>query len=675
MLTWQVQANAFGGHGSPDDRRRFLGSAPQMQREAMNVRPLSDTQMAGLLSALSDHQHFLLLDTSRPDEVNRQSLLFVDPVSRLVCRAGEDRRAFLERMAILLDQGLYLAGWFAYEFFHERRSVVAEPLSVIRAEFGAYHRPLIHDHHRGTGSFPGLVTGPHCGQESYRLSGLAPNMDRDDYCRAITTILDYIAAGDTYQVNYTCKMRFGFSGSVMGLYLDLRRSQPVPYGCFLKHGTRFLLSFSPELFFRAEPGVITTRPMKGTINRGRTLAEDGRQAELLRSDAKNRSENVMIVDLLRNDLARLVEALGGGTVRVASLFDVERYQTVLQMTSTVVAEYSRAGGVDPIELIDALFPCGSVTGAPKIRTMEIIEELETEPRGVYTGAIGYFSPDRQAVFNVPIRTVVLDGACGEMGIGSGIVADSTPADEWRECLLKARFLTHPLPAFELLETMLLQPDDGYFLLAEHLERLAGSAAYFGFCFDQDQTLQELQKVAISGDTNGCRRVRLTLARHGEVRINTSPCAAPQRLFLPDPAVAESTEPVAIGLAEMVVDSSSPWLFHKTTHRTVYQQGLRQAENDALFDVLLCNERREITEGCISNIFALLDGSYVTPPLRCGLLAGVMRGRLLAAAGSLPVQERVLYREDLLRAERLYLCNAVRGVLAARLVAGGVPAAL
>ncbi|MBE0584041.1 MAG: aminodeoxychorismate synthase component I [Desulfofustis sp.] len=641
----------------------------------MNVSPLSDTQMAGLLATLSAHEHFVLFDTSRPDESNRHSLLFVDPVSRLVCRTGEDRRAFLERMTDLLDQGLYLAGWFAYEFFHERRSVAAEPLSVIRAEFGAYRRPLLHDHHRGTGSFPGLDGERHRQQDEYRLSGLAPNMDRDDYCRAIAAILDYIAAGDTYQVNYTCKMRFGFSGSVTGLYLDLRRSQPVPYGCFLKHGSRSLLSFSPELFFRAEPGVITTRPMKGTIHRGRTLEEDRRQAEMLQRDAKNRSENVMIVDLLRNDLARLVEALGGGTVRVASLFDIERYQTVLQMTSTVVAEYSRAGAVAPIELIDALFPCGSVTGAPKIRTMEIIEELETEPRGVYTGAIGYFSPDRQAVFNVPIRTVVLDGECGEMGIGSGIVADSTPADEWRECLLKARFLTHPLPAFELLETLLLRPLEGYFLLAEHLERLADSAAYCGFYFDRQRTLQALQEVAASGGTNGCRRVRLTLARHGEVRISSVPCAEPRRLFLPDPAVVESLEPVAIGLAEETVDSSSIWLFHKTTHRQVYQQGLRQAENDGLFDVLLCNERGEITEGCISNIFALLDGIYVTPPLRCGLLAGVMRRRLLATTSSLSVQERVLYREDLLRAERLYLCNAVRGVLRARLVADGVPAAL
>lgn len=636
----------------------------------MNGSPLSDKQIAGVLACLSDREHYLLLDTSKPDRRNRQSLLFVDPVDVLVCRANEDRASFLRQMESVLGRGDFLAGWFAYEFFHERRSVVALTSPSVLAEFGVYRRPLMFDHYRHTGSFPGLTELPPLEQGEYRLRDLATNMDQAAYCRAIDAILDYIAAGDTYQVNYTCKMRFRFSGSVAGLYLDLRRSQPVPYGCFLKHGSRCVLSFSPELFFRAEPGAITTRPMKGTCVRGRTLAEDRSQAEFLRCDEKNRSENVMIVDLLRNDLARLVESLGDGRVRVASLFDVERYQTVLQMTSTVVAEYARSNAVTPTELIRALFPCGSVTGAPKIRTMEIIDELETEPRGVYTGAIGYFAPEGRSVFNVPIRTVVLDGEQGEMGIGSGIVADSTPADEWRECLLKARFLTHPLPTFELLETMLYRPHDGYFLLAGHLDRLARSAEYFAFYCDRQQILQALQELAEHEAWDECRRVRLTLSRHGDLQISTSACAAPQFLGWPDDRAGGIAGEVAIGLTEQAVDSSSPWLFHKTTHRPAYREGLLQAEAAGLFDVLWHNERREITEGCISNIFALLDGCYVTPPLQCGLLAGVMREWLLASAGPLPVRERIIYREDLLRARRLYLCNAVRGVLPARLIGDG-----
>ncbi|MEE4313838.1 MAG: aminodeoxychorismate synthase component I [Desulfofustis sp.] len=636
----------------------------------MNGSPLSDKQIAGLLAFLSTHEHCLLLDTSKPDRLNHQSLLFVDPDEFLVCRANENRAPFLRQMENLLGQGFFLAGWFAYEFFHERRSVVSQSSPKILAEFGVYRRPLIYDHDRHTGSFPGLSELPPLEQGEYRLRDLAPNMEQAAYCRAIDAILDYIAAGDTYQVNYTCKMRFRFSGSVAGLYLDLRRSQPVPYGCFLKHGSRHLLSFSPELFFRTEPGTIITRPMKGTCVRGRTLAEDRAQAEFLQRDEKNRSENVMIVDLLRNDLARLAESLGGGRVRVASLFDVERYQTVLQMTSTVIAEYARTSGVTPAELIRALFPCGSVTGAPKIRTMEIIDELETEPRGVYTGAIGYFAPEGRAVFNVPIRTVVLDGEQGEMGIGSGIVADSTPDEEWRECLLKARFLTHPLPTFELLETMLYRPHEGYFLLAAHLERLARSAEYFSFCCDRQRILRTLHKLAEDEAWDECRRVRLTLSRHGDLQISTTACVAPQFLCWPEEKAAGITAEVAIGLAGQAVDSSNPWLFHKTTHRPAYRQGLVQAEADGLFDVLWHNERREITEGCISNVFALIDGSFVTPPLQCGLLAGVMRGWLLATVGPLPVRERIIFREDLLRAERLYLCNAVRGVLPARLIGDG-----
>jgi len=217
----------------------------------MDGSPLSDTQIAGLLAAVSGHEYYLLLDTAKPDRLNHQSLLFIDPVNFLTCRAGEDRAAFLRQMETLLNQGFYLAGWFAYEFFHERRSAISESSSSILAEFGIYRQPLIHDHYREEGSFPGL-DGPSCHErETYRIGGLAPNMERPAYCRAIGAILDYIAAGDTYQVNYTCKMRFRFSGSVSTFYLDLRRSQPVPYGCFLKHGGRHLLSFSPELFFRA----------------------------------------------------------------------------------------------------------------------------------------------------------------------------------------------------------------------------------------------------------------------------------------------------------------------------------------------------------------------------------------------------------------------------------------
>jgi para-aminobenzoate synthetase/4-amino-4-deoxychorismate lyase len=406
--------------------------------------------------------------------------------------------------------------------------------------------------------------------------------------------------------------------------------------------------------------------MKGTMKRGRTGDEDRSYLQMLRNDEKNRSENVMIVDLLRNDLSRLVAATGGGFVNVASLFDVERYQSVFQMTSSIVADRLKENSVSPEEMLQALFPCGSVTGAPKIRTMEIINELEEQPRGVYTGAIGYFSPAGKAVFNVPIRTVVLNGNQGEMGIGSGIVADSSPDDEWQECLLKANFLTSPLPEFELIETMLHSDQDGYLYLEDHLQRLQSSASYFNYPFDREQTQQNLEQFAGTFEQSRCRRVRLTLSLEGKIELTSAGCEPPAHLILPGSHEQTLSQPVLIGFAEQRTDSSLSWLFHKTTRRALYNEAYGRAQADGLFDVIFCNERQEITEGCITNILILKNNIYYTPPLDCGLLNGVMRKQLLASAGKIPVVEQVLYRADILEAEKIFLCNSVRGVIRARI---------
>ncbi|MEJ2056724.1 MAG: aminodeoxychorismate synthase component I, partial [Desulfofustis sp.] len=392
---------------------------------------LTDKQIGSLLAGLADEQDYVLLDTAMPDEMNCRSLLFVKPRARLRYVAGDERQKFLDETAHWLDKGCYLAGWLGYEFLHDVHGIAGQRNGVALADFGVYEEPLACDHCTGSSDFP-LQPAMSPGTAQYRLGNVQPSMDEKSYCRAVERILDYIAAGDTYQVNYTFKLHFDFAGSVIGLYRDLRRSQPVSYGSFIKLGDQHILSFSPELFFRLDSGRIIARPMKGTMKRGRYRAEDQRIAEMLSQDVKNRSENVMIVDLLRNDLARLMDNTGGGTVSVDSLFDVERYRTVFQMTSTITAERFDKAAVRPAQILEAIFPCGSVTGAPKIRTMEIIEELETQPRGVYTGAIGYFAPNGDGVFNVPIRTVVIEENRGEMGIGSGIVADSTAQDEWRE---------------------------------------------------------------------------------------------------------------------------------------------------------------------------------------------------------------------------------------------------
>lgn len=625
---------------------------------------LTDHQIAELLASLSDHENYVFLDTSMTDSSNRQSLLFAHPVAMLQFRSGDDHTDYLDTMERWLQKGCWLAGWMGYEFLHDEMGIPlksdAEKPELL-ADLGVYRQP---NRYESADMEPGVPLPSYGEPEAadYRLSNMQSVMKEQQYCDAIRTILDYIAAGDTYQVNYTFKLNFDFTGSVHRFYRDLRRNQPVPFSAFIRNGDRFTLSLSPELFFRMESGTISARPMKGTMKRGRTGSEDETIARTLRNDVKNRSENVMIVDLLRNDLSRLVEDNGGGTVKVVSLFDIERYRTVFQMTSSIVARRFDDVRISPRQILDAIFPCGSVTGAPKIRTMEIIEELEIEPRGVYTGAIGYFSPTGEAVFNVPIRTVVIDGEHGEMGIGSGIVSDSSPEDEWRECLLKAKFLTNLIPRYEMIETMLYHPQHGFVFLEDHLNRLGSSSEYLGLFCDEGRIRAVLAELCrgFSGDT--CRRVRLTLNVDGDFNIEHTECGAPQALSLNEAVGLTADQMVAVDFAPEPTDSSSPWLYHKTSRRELYNRVHQCAAADGLVDMVFCNERGEVTEGAISNIIIELDGSYYTPPVSCGLLPGVMRTNLLKEGGRIKLEERILTGDDLRRADALFICNAVRGIV-------------
>jgi para-aminobenzoate synthetase/4-amino-4-deoxychorismate lyase len=402
--------------------------------------------------------------------------------------------------------------------------------------------------------------------------------------------------------------------------------------------------------------------MKGTLKRGKTIDEDRRNRDFLCSDIKNRSENVIIVDLLRNDLGRLMHQLPGGDVRVDSLFDVETYETLLQMTSTITAQSSRKSleEVSLHDLFRAIFPCGSVTGAPKIRTMEIIDELESERRGVYTGAIGCMRPDGEAVFNVPIRTIVLNGERGEMGIGSGIVHDSDPSQEWQECLLKGRFLTEPQQRFQLIETILWHPRHGLFLIDEHLKRLRASAAYFLFHCECAEILTALWD-RVAHCRGGARRLRLLLEKDGTFAIEVQECAPPFCLYLPQqPSLQEQNLP-RVALSGSRVDSKSRWYYHKTTIRDLYNHEYAHAKERGLLDILFFNENGHLTEGCISNIFLYGNGTYLTPPVADGLLPGVMR-RYLLKEGAVPIEQRSLTLDDVRQAEALFLCNSVRGVV-------------
>jgi para-aminobenzoate synthetase/4-amino-4-deoxychorismate lyase len=466
----------------------------------------------------------------------------------------------------------------------------------------------------------------------YELGIPQPSIDRERFMAAFTRIRDHLAAGDCYQANYTFSLGAAFSGDARALFVALCEAQRGRYAAFLNTGTRTICSASPELFFSREGRLVTARPMKGTAARGLTPEEDARQRTALLASAKQRAENVMIVDMVRNDLGRIATV---GSVEVPQLFVPEKYPTLWQMTSVVQA---RSSASLP-ELFAAMHPCASITGAPKARTMDILAGLEQAPRGIYTGALGFVGPDGNARFSVAIRTAVLDhDSCRvTFGVGSGIVWDSDGASEYEECLLKAAILDRPSPAFELLETMRWDPDAGFVLLDRHLARLSGSAGYFDFAYDEPQIRQAL--AAAVHEAGGRRRIRLLLSRDGGMRIEHVDW---QR----------APEPARLGLAKLPVDSTTVWLFHKTTHRSVYDER-RRAELD---DTLLWNTRGEVTEATTANLVALIDGRRLTPPLEAGLLPGTYRAELLARG---IIEEGPIRIADLCRAKRMWLINSVQ----------------
>jgi para-aminobenzoate synthetase/4-amino-4-deoxychorismate lyase len=635
-----------------------------MDMPIKTAAPLAESTVESLLNGLVGEQAFVFLETTKVTREEHRSYLFVKPVRRLVCRSGLEAGEFMAAVQDWLRRGYYLAGWIGYEFGY-----FLEPSLAVRrltghadrplAEFFAFEKPHIVDHSATDGTEADAVfqagaqrlAGDH---PRYALGNLRLSMTEAEYLDAFARIKSYITGGDTYQVNFTLKYRFDFTGSTTGFYTTLRRNQAVSYGAFLKSGPRRILSFSPELFFRKRQDSITVRPMKGTIGRGRTLPEDAGRIEYLTRDMKTRSENVMIVDLLRNDLGRLPHLQVPGGVRVQSLFDIETFATLHQMTSTVTGNLTENGGaaLTVAELFRALFPCGSVTGAPKIRTMEIINELEREERGVYTGAIGFFSPDGDAVFNVPIRTVVLEGGQGEMGIGSGIVSDSDGNNEWEECKLKAHFLIRPAPDFQLIETLLWRLPDGYWLLDLHLDRLEQSARYFLYPMDRRDIAGQLQHHAAKLQKAATpHRVRLTLAGDGAVEIVDT-----------ELAVAEATTQLPkVIFSGQRTDSENPYYFHKTTRRDLYDRERAKAVRDGFYEVLFCNERGEVTEGAVTNIFIRKGDIFYTPPVACGLLAGIFRRHFLTVHGD-QVQEKILMRQDLEQADALYVANSVRGLV-------------
>lgn len=561
-------------------------------------------------------------------------LCFGEPERVRAARRLDEVRAVLEEgEAISVQAGLWIVAWISYEAApaFDPSLTVRLPEALPLAWIGLFAEPSVR---------PDLpFDGP-----AERIEEWTPSVTGPEYRDAVARIHDYIAAGDTYQVNLTYRMRAPFVGDARALFAQMAEAQRADYGAWVDTDGFAVCSASPELFFELEGGCLRSRPMKGTARRGRTPREDRASMEALRTSAKERAENVMIVDMMRHDMGRIAET---GSVRVEDLFAVEKYPTVWQMTSTVACA-TKARWPD---VMAALFPCASVTGAPRRRTMEIIAEIETTPRGLYCGTIGFVEPRGRAQFAVAIRTAVVEKTRHriEYGVGGGIVADSTAEAEEAECRTKARVLDHPSGPFRLLETLLWRPDSGYWLVEEHMERLSESAAYFDFRVNPDDVRRRLAEAA-GGFAGEAKRVRLLAASDGAVEIEAQD------------APAATDDPVRVCWSPRPVDETSPFLFHKTTVRDVYRQALAACPGFA--DVLLWNRRGELTESCIANVVVELDGRRWTPPVECGLLPGVFRGHLLRSGA---VAERVIRADEVSRCTRLWLVNSVRGEREARLV--------
>lgn len=597
---------------------------------------------------IDSHENFILLETNKFDPENRYSFLFTHPLA--ILEAKEDDRipevfAQIEEYA----KRYFLAGFFSYELGHYFTNHVqaGDTFEFPLVWLGVYEKPLIFDHRNGAFTdfqqewFADSATY----QASHSISNLQLTISPDEYQSRIRQIKKYIEAGDTYQVNFTTRYKFDFVGHPYSLYQELKKKQEVAYNGFIKIRDRYVLSISPELFFRREGNRIVVRPMKGTMPRGRTLAEDDLQAQRLANDEKNRSENVMIVDLLRNDLGRVSKT---GSVRVSNLYTVEKYNTLFQMTSTIESELKER--LTYFDLFKSIFPCGSVTGAPKIRTMQIIRELESGPRGVYTGAIGMISPGVDAAFNVPIRTVLIENGRGEMGVGSGIVYDSDARAEFDECQLKANFLIEQYREFSLIESVLWH--DGFQRLPLHLKRLRDSAAYFDFAYVEDEILKRLRDAEKHFYISSRYKIRLLLNKEGVAEISHEPLTYQNLQF------------GRVTISSVRTSSKDVFLFHKTTRRDLYQSEYEKYSAQGFSDVIFMNEHGQITEGAISNIFIKKNGNYLSPPVECGLLNGVFRQEFLATHSS--AVERILSLEDLFLADEIYMTNSVRGMTRVRI---------
>lgn len=587
----------------------------------------------------------ILLETTRELPGKRaRSFFFSEPVEWLQVRRLGDLPHLFARLQAAKTAGLWAAGYLSYECGYHWEPTAApgfEPATggLPLAAFGLYRQPVPF---AGGARYTGLGRGV----DDFSFA-IAP----EAFTEKVAAIQKWIETGDTYQVNLTNRIRADFRadfragfcarfrGSPDELFTHIMETQPVEFGALLRVGEQCIVSASPELFFELKGRNITVRPMKGTAPRGRDAAEDAARAAALAADEKNRAENIMIVDLLRSDLGRVAEM---GSVQVRKLFTVEQFPSLLQMSSEITAELRP--DIDMYALFGSLFPSGSIVGAPKVRTMQLLRELESRERGVYTGAIGFMAPSGEAVFSVAIRTAVLEGERLEMGVGAGITYDSHAAAEYAECLLKAEFLRER--PFGLIETMRWKGGCCP-LLGRHMDRLGASAAYFGFRFEPERILQALAAHTAGLAGESAWKVRMVLDRAGVP------------VFSPVEQLGEDAEPLRVLLWPEPVDSEDRFLRHKTTRRALYDKALGEARKAGCVDALFRNKRGMLTEGTIHNVFVRHGSRWRTPPLDAGVLPGVYRAHVLATMPQ--VEEREITMRELLNAEEIRLTNAVRGI--------------
>jgi para-aminobenzoate synthetase/4-amino-4-deoxychorismate lyase len=576
---------------------------------------------------------FVLLDDARAVGAS-PARLYTNPVATLTAHNGAELDALCVALRQAQQDGLHVAGFLNYEAGAHFLPNLSPLAAGLHAWFGVFtdFQTIAAD------VVPSLLPDP----AGAWLSELRPGISRADYSRAFAAVQDYIRAGDIYQANLTFPLSASYAGEPLALYAALRGRASAGYGGVIWTGRTHYLSFSPELFFALKDQRVTTKPMKGTAQRQADPQKDTEVAEFLRTDPKQRAENLMIVDLLRNDLSRVCAA---GSVKVPALFHIESYPTVHQMTSTVTGVLRE--GADAVEVIKALFPCGSITGAPKIRAMQVVEEVEITPRGIYCGSIGRIDANGDATFNVAIRTLSLCDTTKSLslGLGSGVVADSNEADEWAECLAKGDFAKSDNQAFDLIETMRFEPNLGILRLEQHLERMKTSASSFGFEFDLHEIRNRLHAAVLH--LEHLSKIRLMVSRHGAHALEIWP-------------LADVTE-WRVAIVPLPVDATDFRLRHKITDRAFYDNA-RKARSDC-DEVVFVGTDGLLTEGSVTALFVERDGKLFTPRLDTGLLPSILRRELLKSGEAIEADVRI---DDL--ADGFLVGNSLRGLIRANRVA-------